>query len=137
MDARAPELTAETLPGNALNATGWRADAANGVQRSLPEGECDDCRSPRRPLGASAAGLSRTGLPCLGRLNGPPATGRPISPAVRSLATRCLSVILLSNLMAILLQALPQGSASPPTAISRRPAAPAIRAPSIPALDHL
>ena len=37
MDARSPELTDATLPGNALNATGWRADAASGVQRSLPE----------------------------------------------------------------------------------------------------
>ena len=34
------------------------------------------------------------------------ATGRPISPAARASATRCCSVILLSNLMAILLQAL-------------------------------
>ena len=38
-----------------------------------------------------------------------------------------LSVIMLSNLMAILLQALAQGSASPPSAISRRPAATPIR----------
>jgi len=41
MDARTPELTQETLPrtplGNVSAAAGWRADAAAGVQRSLPE----------------------------------------------------------------------------------------------------
>src|SRR3954454_605443 len=37
MDARSTELAAETLPGNALSASGWRADAAIDAQRSLPE----------------------------------------------------------------------------------------------------
>src|SRR5258708_32106946 len=37
MDARSPSLPPDSLPEALASAAGWRADAAAGVQRSLPE----------------------------------------------------------------------------------------------------
>ena len=37
MDAQSPALPPDSLPQALTSAAGWRADAAAGVQRSLPE----------------------------------------------------------------------------------------------------
>src|SRR5882757_8121683 len=105
MDARTPELTAETLPGNALSASGWRADAAAGVQRSLPEVNA----TIAVPLGGhwSRRLLAFVGpgyLVSVGYMD--PGNWATDLAGGSKFGYTLLSVILLSNLMAILLQAL-------------------------------
>src|SRR6187200_1842309 len=104
MDARTPELTAETLPGNAL-ATGWRADAAAGVQRSLPEVNSTISvpfggHWSRRLLAFLGPGY----LVSVGYMD--PGNWATDLAGGSKFGYTLLSVILLSNLMAILLQAL-------------------------------
>src|SRR3982751_5376067 len=105
MDARTPELTAETVPGNALNATGWRADAAAGVQRSLPEVNATIAvpfggHWARRLLAFLGPGY----LVSVGYMD--PGNWATDLAGGSKFGYTLLSVILLSNLMAILLQAL-------------------------------
>jgi manganese transport protein len=105
MDARTPELTAETLPGNALSASGWRADAAAGVQRSLPEVNA----TIAVPLGGHwsrrlLAFLGPGYLVSVGYMD--PGNWATDLAGGSKFGYTLLSVILLSNLMAILLQAL-------------------------------
>lgn len=105
MDARTPELTAETLPGNALNAAGWRADAAIGVQRSLPEVNATIAvpfggHWARRLLAFLGPGY----LVSVGYMD--PGNWATDLAGGSKFGYTLLSVILLSNLMAILLQAL-------------------------------
>ena len=91
-------------------------DAIAAVERARlapPRGSrrCRRCsaRSRTRPHGLAVA---EARWPSSGRAISSPsatwtrATGRPRSPAARSSATRCCSIALLSNIMAILLQAL-------------------------------
>ena len=52
-------------------AAGWRADAAAGTQRSLPEVNSTICGALWRALVAPAAGLPRPRLSGFGRLHGP------------------------------------------------------------------
>ena len=85
------------------NAAGWRADAAAGTQRSLPEVN-STIAVPLGALFAPAAGLSRPGLSGLRRLHGPGNWATDLAGGSKFGYT--LLVILLSNLMAILLQAL-------------------------------
>jgi len=104
MDARTPELTAETLPGNALSA-GWRADAAAGVQRSLPEVNATIAvpfggHWARRLLAFLGPGY----LVSVGYMD--PGNWATDLAGGSKFGYTLLSVILLSNLMAILLQAL-------------------------------
>lgn len=105
MDARSPELTAETLPGNALSASGWRADAALGVQRSLPEVNATIAvpfggHWARRLLAFLGPGY----LVSVGYMD--PGNWATDLAGGSKFGYTLLSVILLSNLMAILLQAL-------------------------------
>ena len=105
MDARTPELTAETLPGNALNATGWHADAASGVQRSLSEVNATIAvpfggHWARRLLAFLGPGY----LVSVGYMD--PGNWATDLAGGSKFGYTLLSVILLSNLMAILLQAL-------------------------------
>jgi manganese transport protein len=105
MDARTPELAAETLPGNALSASGWRADAAAGVQRSLPEVNA----TIAVPLGGHwarrlLAFLGPGYLVSVGYMD--PGNWATDLAGGSKFGYTLLSVILLSNLMAILLQAL-------------------------------
>src|SRR3979409_2323500 len=105
MDARSPELTAETLPGNAFNASGWRADAAAGVQRSLPEVNATIAvpfggHWTRRLLAFLGPGY----LVSVGYMD--PGNWATDLAGGSKFGYTLLSVILLSNLMAILLQAL-------------------------------
>src|SRR5437667_4113107 len=105
MDARSPELTAETLPGNALNAAGWRADAAAGVQRSLAEVN----GTIAVPFGGHwwrrlLAFLGPGYLVSVGYMD--PGNWATDLAGGSKFGYTLLSVILLSNLMAILLQAL-------------------------------
>jgi len=105
MDARTPELTAETLPGNALNATGWHADAAGGVQRSLSEVNATIAvpfggHWARRLLAFLGPGY----LVSVGYMD--PGNWATDLAGGSKFGYTLLSVILLSNLMAILLQAL-------------------------------
>jgi manganese transport protein len=105
MDARTPELTAETKPGNALTAAGWRADAAAGIQRSLPEVNA----TVAVPLGGHwsrrlLAFLGPGYLVSVGYMD--PGNWATDLAGGSKFGYTLLSVILLSNLMAILLQAL-------------------------------
>jgi len=105
MDARTPELIAETLPGNVLNAAGWRADAAAGAQRSLPEVNA----TIAVPLGGHwarrlLAFLGPGYLVSVGYMD--PGNWATDLAGGSKFGYTLLSVILLSNLMAILLQAL-------------------------------
>src|SRR6266700_4274122 len=105
MDARSPELTAETLPGNALNASGWRADAAIGAQRSLPEVNA----SIAVPFGGHwarrlLAFLGPGYLISVGYMD--PGNWATDLAGGSKFGYTLLSVILISNLMAILLQSL-------------------------------
>src|SRR5438477_451963 len=105
MDARTPELTAETLPGNAFSAAGWRADAAIGTQRSLPEVNATIAvpfggHWSRRLLAFLGPGY----LVSVGYMD--PGNWATDLAGGSKFGYTLLSVILLSNLMAILLQAL-------------------------------
>ena len=83
------------------------ARLATGARRRLAFGGLRHHRGP--PYGVAleaAAGVSRTQGTWSPSVTWTPATGRPRSPAARSSATRCSSIALLSNIMAIVLQAL-------------------------------
>src|SRR5882757_6625671 len=105
MDARSPSLPPDSLPETLASAAGWRADAAAGVQRSLPE----VYGTISVPLGghwwskllafAGPGYLVSVGYMDPGNWATDLAGGSKFGYAL-------LSVILISNLMAILLQAL-------------------------------
>src|SRR2546421_13081942 len=106
MDARSPELTAETLPGDvSAAAAGWRADAAAGIQLSLPEVN----GTISVPFGGHwarrlLAFLGPGYLVSVGYMD--PGNWATDLAGGSKFGYTLLSVILLSNLMAILLQAL-------------------------------
>jgi manganese transport protein len=105
MDARTPDLTAETVPGNVPAAAGWRADAAAGIQRSLPEVNAtilvpSGGHWARRLLAFLGPGY----LVSVGYMD--PGNWATDLAGGSKFGYTLLSVILLSNLMAILLQAL-------------------------------
>jgi manganese transport protein len=104
MDARAPRLAAD-VPPEAVSAGGWRADAAADVQRSLPEvnGSISVPRGghwARRFLAFAGPGY----LVSVGYMD--PGNWATDLAGGSKYGYTLLSVILLSNLMAILLQAL-------------------------------
>src|SRR5260221_9960826 len=105
MDARSPSLPPDSLPEALASAAGWRADAAAGVQRSLPE----VYGSISVPLGGhwwrKLLAFAGPGyLVCVGYMDpGNWATGLA---GGSKFGHALLSVILISNLMAILLPAL-------------------------------
>ena len=106
MDARTPELTAETVPGGDVRqAAGSRADAAAGVRRSLPEVNGTipvpfGGHWSRRLLAFLGPGY----LVSVGYMD--PGNWATDLAGGSKFGYTLLSVILLSNLMAILLQAL-------------------------------
>jgi manganese transport protein len=105
MDARTPDLTAETVPGNVPATAGWRADAAAGIQRSLPEVNAtilvpSGGHWARRLLAFLGPGY----LVSVGYMD--PGNWATDLAGGSKFGYTLLSVILLSNLMAILLQAL-------------------------------
>jgi len=105
MDARTPDLTAETVPGNVSATAGWRADAAAGIQRSLPEVNAtilvpSGGHWARRLLAFLGPGY----LVSVGYMD--PGNWATDLAGGSKFGYTLLSVILLSNLMAILLQAL-------------------------------
>ncbi len=103
MDARTPELSPETV---AASAGGWRADAAAGIQRSLPEVNATVAvpllggHWARRLLAFLGPGY----LVSVGYMD--PGNWATDLAGGSKFGYTLLSVILLSNLMAILLQAL-------------------------------
>ena len=104
MDARASSLPPDASP-EAVNAGGWRADAAADVQRSLPEvyGSVSVPRGghwSRRLLAFAGPGY----LVSVGYMD--PGNWATDLAGGSKFGYTLLSVILLSNLMAILLQAL-------------------------------
>ena len=104
MDVRAPRLPPDASP-EAVNAGGWRADAAADVQRSLPEvyGSVSVPRGghwSRRLLAFAGPGY----LVSVGYMD--PGNWATDLAGGSRFGYTLLSVILLSNLMAILLQAL-------------------------------
>jgi manganese transport protein len=103
MDARSPELTPDTLPQALPSSTGWRADAPN--TRSLPEVNSTieiptAGRWWRRLLAFAGPGY----LVSVGYMD--PGNWATDLAGGSKFGYTLLSVILLSNLMAILLQAL-------------------------------
>jgi manganese transport protein len=109
MDARTPGLglktTAESLPMTDTTAAGWRADAAAGAQRSLPEVNS----TIRVPFGGHwsrrlLAFLGPGYLVSVGYMD--PGNWATDLAGGSKFGYTLLAVILLSNLMAILLQAL-------------------------------
>src|SRR4026208_1794668 len=105
MDARSPELSPEVLSGAGPDASGWRADAAAGTQKSLPEVNS----TIAVPLGGhwSRRLLAFVGpgyLVSVGYMD--PGHWATDLAGGSKFGYTLLSVILLSNLMAILLQAL-------------------------------
>src|SRR4051794_20045631 len=104
MDARTSELSAETMPG-AISGAGWRADAAANAQPSLPEVN----RTISVPSGGHwarrlLAFLGPGYLVSVGYMD--PGNWATDLAGGSKFGYTLLSVILLSNLMAILLQAL-------------------------------
>lgn len=105
MDARSPALTPDSLPPAGTSASGWRADAAADAQRSLPEvyGTVSVPRGGhwvRRLLAFAGPGY----LVSVGYMD--PGNWATDLAGGSKFGYTLLSVILLSNLMAILLQAL-------------------------------
>ena len=94
------------MPGNVPATAGWRADAAAGIQRSLPEVNATIPVPLRRPSGC--AGCWRFAGPgymvSVGYMD--PGNWATDLAGGSQFGYTLLSVILLSNLMAILLQAL-------------------------------
>src|SRR6266851_3902259 len=105
MDARSPGLPPDSLPAALTSAAGWRADAAAGVQRSLPE-VYGSISVPlggqwwRRLLAFAGPGY----LVSVGYMD--PGNWATDLAGGSKFGYTLLSVILISNLMAILLQAL-------------------------------
>ena len=105
MDARSPALPSDSLTNAAAGAAGWRADAAVGAQRSLPE-VYGSVAIPigghwvRRLLAFAGPGY----LVSVGYMD--PGNWATDLAGGSKFGYTLLSVILLSNLMAILLQAL-------------------------------
>src|ERR1700709_1848320 len=105
MDARSPALPPDSLAKAAASAAGWRADAAANVQRSLPE-VYGSVAIPlgghwtRRLLAFAGPGY----LVSVGYMD--PGNWATDLAGGSKFGYTLLSVILLSNLMAILLQAL-------------------------------
>jgi manganese transport protein len=103
MDARTPELRPQTVPASVA---GWRADAAAGIQRSLPEVNATvpvpvfGGHWARRLLAFLGPGY----LVSVGYMD--PGNWATDLAGGSKFGYTLLSVILLSNLMAILLQAL-------------------------------
>jgi manganese transport protein len=105
MDARTPALPADSLTKTAANSAGWRADAAANAQRSLPE-----------VYGSISIPMGGHWVRCLLAFAGPgylvsvgymdPGNWATDLAGGSKFGYTLLSVILLSNLMAILLQAL-------------------------------
>ena len=105
MDARSPDLTSETPSGVQPIAAGWRADAAASARRSLPEVN----RTIFVPTGVHwtrrlLAFLGPGYLVSVGYMD--PGNWATDIAGGSKFGYTLLSVILLSNLMAILLQAL-------------------------------
>src|SRR5476651_90403 len=105
MNARSPDLLPDSRPKAGQDAAGWRADAAGGVQRSLPEAY----GTIAIPLGGHwwRRLLAFTGpgyLVSVGYMD--PGNWATDLAGGSKFGYTLLSVILLSNLMAILLQAL-------------------------------
>ena len=105
MDARSPDLTTETPSGVQPIAAGWRADAAASTRRSLPEVN----RTIFVPTGVHwtrrlLAFLGPGYLVSVGYMD--PGNWATDLAGGSKFGYTLLSVILLSNLMAILLQAL-------------------------------
>jgi manganese transport protein len=105
MDARSPGLPSDSLPEALASASGWRADAAAGVQQSLPE-VYGTISVPlgghwwRRLLAFAGPGY----LVSVGYMD--PGNWATDLAGGSKFGYTLLSVILISNLMAILLQAL-------------------------------
>jgi len=105
MDARTPGLPADSLPTASPSAAGWRADAAANAQRSLPE-VYGTISIPmgghwfRRLLAFAGPGY----LISVGYMD--PGNWATDLAGGSRFGYTLLSVILISNLMAILLQAL-------------------------------
>ena len=105
MDARSPALPPDTLANASASAAGWRADAAANAQRSLPE-VYGSVAIPsgghwaRRLLAFAGPGY----LVSVGYMD--PGNWATDLAGGSKFGYTLLSVILLSNLMAILLQAL-------------------------------
>src|SRR6266705_3579212 len=105
MDARSPSLPSDSLPEALAGAAGWRADAAAGVQRSLPE----VYGTISVPLGghwwSKLLAFAGPGyLVSVGYMD--PGNWATDLAGGSKFGYTLLSVILISNLMAILLQAL-------------------------------
>ena len=105
MDAQSPALPPDSLPQALTSAAGWRADAAAGVQRSLPE----VYGSISIPLGGhwwrKLLAFAGPGyLVSVGYMD--PGNWATDIAGGSAFGYKLLFVILLSNLMAILLQAL-------------------------------
>src|SRR6266700_3530185 len=105
MDARSPSLPPDSLPEALASAAGWRADAAAGVQRSLPE----VYGTISVPLGghwwSKLLAFAGPGyLISVGYMD--PGNWATDLAGGSKFGYTLLSVILISNLMAILLQAL-------------------------------
>ena len=105
MDARSPDLTSDALPNALPGATGWRADAARHPPQPA-RGERD--ASPSRPGGLWWRRLLAFAGPgylvSVGYMD--PGNWATDLAGGSKFGYTLLSVILLSNLMAILLQAL-------------------------------
>src|SRR6195952_1858106 len=105
MDARSPALPPDSLANASTSAVGWRAEAAANTQRSLPE-VYGSVAIPsgghwtRRLLAFAGPGY----LVSVGYMG--PGNWAPDLAGGSKFGYTLLSVILLSNLMAILLQAL-------------------------------
>ena len=105
MDARSSSLSSDSLPEALAGAAGWRADAAAGVQRSLPE----VYGTISVPLGghwwSKLLAFAGPGyLVSVGYMD--PGNWATDLAGGSKFGYTLLSVILISNLMAILLQAL-------------------------------